>query len=218
MITLEQSEKEVLAEFKLVKSDVEKILGEKVNDKDYKQAIVDVSTKILTISRTGDNSLSDSISRIAGFFDRCKTKLGIVVWSQVKHKNIKIEVLYDNRKLSSWDIPIDLIFTHKNTFESTVPLLIDSLEDMFVYCCLDPFFREKILEGDDQAIKVLYSLFENSPRDTCASIQFMLKENFPDFYKYITEKLDVVKFEEISEETETSEPKKKGKRKPVKRK
>lgn len=218
MITLEQSEREVLAEFKLVKSDIEKILGEKVSDKDFKQAIVDVSTKILTISRSGDNSLSESINHVAEFFDKCKSKLGIVVWSQVKHKNIKIEILYEDRKLSSWDIPIDLIFTHRETFESTVPLLLDSLEDTFVYCCLDPMFRQKILEGDDQAIKVLYSLFENSPRDICASIQFMLRENFPDFYKYITEKLDVVKFEEISNEDKTEQPKKKAKRKPVKRK
>ena len=216
MITQKESEEKVFSEFLLVKSNAEKILGKTIKDEDYKQAIADVSKKIIILARNkqeGTDELVDDVRAFIEFFDKCRHLLGHAVWNHLEEKHLKIEISYGGKALSNWKIPIQMMFDHPVSFEAGMPSLIESFEDVFLYSCLDPSYRQRIMEGDDQAIKILYSVFENNQANSCSAIQFLLKENFPEFYEYITKKLDVMKFEEIPEESAAKPKRKQTKRK-----
>jgi len=218
MITKEESEKKVFSEFLLVKNSAEKILGKTIKNEEFKRAIADVSKKIIVLARNKedkDNTLVDDIKAFIEFFDNCKHLLRNTVWNEIQEKHLKIEISYESKAISSWKIPIEMMFSHPESFEVGMPTLIESFEDVFLYSCLDPSYRQRIMQGDDQAIKILYSVFQNNGTSSCSAIQLMIKENFPEFYDHITKKLDVMKFEEIPEE---SKAKKGRKRKQVKHK
>lgn len=210
MTSEKESENTVFEAYKKVKEDVELLLGRKTTRKNYKQAIVDVSSQIVSKSLEGDTSNVEQVSRISNFFDECKYLLGEVVWSQVEHKRIKIEISYDNLSISRWDIPIDMIFTHEDTFKAAFPLIQQSFDDVFNSSFLNPLVRKYIMDGDEASIKWLYTIYEKSSPETCLAISTMLRDVFPDFYKHITEKLDVMNTEEIGN-TKKRKPNKKKK-------
>ena len=57
--------------------------------------------------------------------------------------------------------------------------------------------RDDIVNGDQDAIKLLYSSMSRPSMPSSLSNLIMIKDNFPDFYKHITTKLDVMTVEEM---------------------
>ena len=88
-MTYEEQEKLLFVEFSKVKEDFESVLKKKINRKNYKDAIIDL-TKI-AINPDFDSKVPEDVrSRVSEFFSICQPYLGEVVWSKLATKNIKI--------------------------------------------------------------------------------------------------------------------------------
>ena len=131
MMTLKEQEDKVYEEFLKVKADFETLLDRKITRKNFKKAIID-TTRIAASEMTkleADDKIRDSISE---FFKVCHNYLGEVVWAEIKEKNIKIFIHYENTPMLAWNIPIDMFFSQQEQYEVGVKMITSSLQECFI--------------------------------------------------------------------------------------
>lgn len=198
MMTYQEQEKLLFVEFSKVKEDFESVLKKKINRKNYKDAIIDL-TKI-AINPDFDSKVPEDVrSRVSEFFSICQPYLGEVVWSKLATKNIKISINYEEASMVQWNIPVEMFFANQQQFETSLGMLMSSFKDCFLGLFLSPELREAVMKGDELAIKALYSSCSRPSMGSTAVNLRLFKECFPDFYEHITTKLDVMKVEEMNE-------------------
>jgi len=196
MMTLKEQEDKVYEEFLKVKSDFETLLDRKITRKNFKKAIID--TTRIAASEMSKLEADDGIrDNIAEFFKVCHNYLGEVVWAEIKEKNIKIFIHYEDTPMLAWNIPIDMFFSQQEQYEVGVKMITNSLQECFISFFLSPELRQSVIKGDDSAIKILYNSFNRPSMDSSVVNLKMLKECFPDFYKYITTELDIMTVEQM---------------------
>lgn len=206
-MTLKEQEEKVYEEFLKVKSDFEALLDRKVTRKNFKKAIIDV-TRIAASEMNkfeSDDQVRDNISE---FFKVCHNYLGEVVWTEIKEKNIKIFINYEDTPMLAWNIPIDMFFSQQEQYEVGVKMITSSLQECFITFFLSPELRQSVIKGDEAAIRILYNSFNRPSMDSSVVNLKMLKECFPDFYKYITTELDVMTVEQMESFVKNKTPKK----------
>jgi len=198
MMTYEEQEKILFTEFSKVKKDFESVLKKKVNRKNFKEAIIDL-TKI-AVNTPFDSDIPEDIrNRISGFFVVCQPYLGEVIWSKIKEKTLKISINYGDDAMVNWNIPVETFFVHQKQFELSIGMLVNSFKDCFLGLFLCPELREAVIQGDELAVKALYSSFSRPSMESTVINLKLFKECFPDFYEHITTKLDIMKVEDMNE-------------------
>jgi hypothetical protein len=198
MMTYEEQETILFTEFSKVKKDFESVLKKKVTRKNFKEAIVDL-TKIAVNTQFDSEIPTDIRDRISGFFAVCQPYLGEVIWSQIKEKTLKISINYGDDTMVNWNIPVETFFVNQKQFELSIGMLINSFKDCFLGLFLCPKLREGVIQGDELAVKALYSSFSRpSMKSTVINLK-LFKECFPEFYDHITTNLDIMKVEDMNE-------------------
>ena len=198
MMTYEEQEKILFTEFSKVKKDFESVLKKKVTRKNFKEAIVDL-TKIAVNTQFDSEIAVDIRERLSGFFAVCQPYLGEVIWSKLKEKTLKIHINYNDDEMISWNIPVETFFANQKQFELSLGMLISSFKDCFLGLFLCPELREAVMQGDELAVKALYSSFSRPSMESTVINLKLFKECFPDFYEHITTKLDIMKVEDMNE-------------------
>jgi hypothetical protein len=198
MMTYKEQETILFTEFSKVKKDFESVLKKKVTRKNFKEAIVDL-TKIAINTQFDSEIPADIRDRISGFFSVCQPYLGEVIWSQIKEKTLKISINYGNDTMVNWNIPVETFFVNQKQFELSIGMLINSFKDSFLGLFLCPELREAVIQGDELAVKALYSSFSRPSMESTVINLKLFKECFPEFYDHITTNLDIMKVEDMSE-------------------
>ena len=198
MMTPKQQEKKVWSEFELIKSDVENFLHFKINKKNYKKAIIE-----LTRQSTSEQGLiaklpSETQDKIQNFFYVCQSFLSDVVWIGNKGKSLEVTVSYKGNSLSHWRIPIDIFFNNEESYIISSATMAKSLRDSLIGFLLSPKMRNEIVNNDQEAIKLLYASMSRPSMESSLSNLIMIKDNFPDFYQHITTKLDIMTVEQMN--------------------
>lgn len=196
MMTHKEQEEKVYSEFLNVKKDFETLLERKITRKNFKKAIVD-ATRIAVKDQDHFNKAEKEKDNIAAFFKKCETYLGEVIWSEIKEKNIKINILYQDTALLSWNVPVDVFFDGEEQYELGMKVLLSSFSEAMFSFFLTPSLREAVIKNDPAAIRHLYSSFNRPSMNSSLVNLKMLKECFPDFYKHITTQLDIMTVEQM---------------------
>lgn len=199
MMTLKEQEDKVFEEITKVKSEMESIVGFKVTKNNYKKAIIEMTKRAANKGDVLSQLSSDSQDKIQNFFSVCQQFLGEVIWQNITDKNIKIQILYKDKPLTSWNIPIDVFCDKEEAYQLSVAMMAKSLSDCFLAYFISPALRQAVIEGDEVAVKALYHSFSRLSMQSSLNNLILLKENFPDFYKHITTKLDVMTVESMEE-------------------
>lgn len=199
MMTFEEQEKKVFEEIQHVKTDVENIIGYKINKKNFKKAIIEMTKKAANEGDILSKLPVDSQERIQTFFTNCQNFLGEVIWKDVKNKNIKIFISYEDKPLTSWNIPVDTFFAKSDTFDVSLAMLTKSVNECFIAYFLSPILRQQVMDGDEATIKVLYDSFSRASMISTLNNLIMLRDNFPEFYNHITTKLDIMTIEDMQQ-------------------
>lgn len=199
MMTIKEQENKVFEEITKVKTEIEMIVGFKVTKSNYKKAIVEMTRRAANKGDVLSQLSSDSQEKIQNFFSICQQFLGEVIWQNITDKNIKIYISYKDKPLTSWNIPIDVFCTKEEAYQLSVAMMAKSLADCFLGYFISPSLREAVIHGDEVAVKTLYHSFSRPSMQSSLNNLIMLKENFPDFYKHITTKLDVMTVENMEE-------------------
>jgi hypothetical protein len=198
MMTYEEQETILFTEFSKVKKDFESVLKKKVNRKNFKEAIVDL-TKIAVNTQFDSEIDADIRERLSGFFAVCQPYLGEVIWSKIKEKTLKISIDYGDDAMVSWNIPVETFFVNQKQFELSIGMLVNSFKDCFLGLFLCPELREAVIQGDELAVKALYSSFSRPSMESTVINLKLFKECFPEFYNHITTNLDIMKLEDMNE-------------------
>lgn len=199
MMTVKEQEEKVLEEIFKVKSEIETIVGFKVNKKNYKDAIIEMTKRAANKGDVLAQLSSESQEKIQNFFSVCQQFLGEVIWQNITDKNIKIYISYKDKPLTSWNIPVDVFCTKEEAYQLSVAMMAKSLSDCFLAYFISPALRQAVIEGHESAVKALYQSFSRPSMQSSLNNLIMLKENFPDFYKHITTKLDVMTVENMKD-------------------
>jgi hypothetical protein len=199
MMTIKEQENKVFEEITKVKSEIETIVGFKVTKTNYKKAIIEMTRRAANKGDILSQLSPDSQEKIQNFFSVCQQFLGEVIWQNITDKNIKIYISYKDNPLTSWNIPIDVFCTKEEAYQLSVAMMAKSLSDCFSAYFMSPALRQAVVEGDEVAVKALYHSFNRPSMQSSLNNLIMLKENFPDFYKHITTKLDVMTVESMEE-------------------
>jgi len=217
MMTYKEQKDILYSEFSKVKKDFESILNKKISQKNFIEAIVEM-TKYAVKVDFEQNLDQEARNRVANFFAVCQPYLGEVVWSKLDNKNLKVSINYGESSMVSWNIPVETFFLEQNQFELSVGMLMNSFRDCFLGLFLAPNLRQAVLEGDEDAVKALYSSFSRPSMDSTAVNLKLFKECFPDFYEHITTKLDIMNLEEMTDfiKNKNKEVKKPAKKRKVK--
>ena len=196
-MTLKQQEKKVWSELELIKSDIENIIGFKVNKKNYKKAIIELTRQAASNQDLIGKLPADTQDKIQNFFSICRTFLSDVVWIGNKGKNLEVNISYKGNVLSHWKVPIDIFFTKEDSYQISSITMMKSLHDSLIGYLLSPKMRSDIIDNDQDAIKLLYASMNRPSMESSLSNLIMIKDNFPDFYEHITSKLDVMTVEQM---------------------
>lgn len=198
MMTAKEQEDKVYNEFLNVKESFERILKKKINRSNFIDAIVEV-TKIATQEVSGeDPNIQDSDREIINkFFTNCQQYLADVIWRNTNRNCLNINISYKNEALSTWNMPIDMFFENKDVYGLVMAMMVKSLNECLMAYFIMPQMRQAVMEGDEDAVKALYDSFNRPSMESTLANLKLLKENFPDFYEYITTSLDVMKLEEM---------------------
>jgi hypothetical protein len=217
MMTYKEQKDILYSEFSKVKKDFESILNKKISQKNFIEAIVEM-TKYAVKVDFEQNLDQEARNRVANFFAVCQPYLGEVVWSKLDNKNLKVCINYGESPMVSWNIPVETFFLEQNQFELSVGMLMNSFRDCFLGLFLAPNLRQAVLEGDEDAVKALYSSFSRPSMNSTAVNLKLFKECFPDFYEHITTKLDIMNLEEMTDfiKNKNTEGKKPAKKRKVK--
>jgi hypothetical protein len=198
MMTYEEQETILFTEFSKVKKDFESVLKKKVNRKNFKEAIIDL-TKIAVNTQFDSEIDADIRERLSGFFAVCQPYLGEVIWSKIKEKALKISIDYGDDTMVSWNIPVETFFVNQKQFELSIGMLVNSFKDCFLGLFLCPELREAVIQGDELAVKALYSSFSRPSMESTVINLKLFKECFPEFYNHITTNLDIMKLEDMKD-------------------
>jgi hypothetical protein len=198
MMTYEEQEKILFTEFSKVKKDFESVLKKKITRKNFKEAIVDL-TKIAVNTQFDSEIDADIRERLSGFFAVCQPYLGEVIWSKIKEKTLKISIDYGDDAMVSWNIPVETFFVNQKQFELSIGMLVNSFKDCFLGLFLCPELREAVIQGDELAVKALYSSFSRPSMESTVINLKLFKECFPEFYNHITTNLDIMKLEDMKD-------------------
>ena len=196
-MTLKQQEKKVWSELELIKSDIENIIGFKVNKKNYKKAIIELTRQAASNQDLIGKLPAETQDKIQNFFSICQTFLSDVVWIGNKGKNLEVNISYKGNVLSHWKVPIDIFFTKEDSYQISSITMMKSLHDSLIGYLLSPKMRSDIIDNDQDAIKLLYASMNRPSMESSLSNLIMIKDNFPDFYEHITSKLDVMTVEQM---------------------
>jgi hypothetical protein len=90
-----------------------------------------------------------------------------------------------------------MFFSQQEQYEVGVKMITSSLQECFISFFLSPELRQSVIKGDETAIRILYNSFNRPSMDSSVVNLKMLKECFPDFYKYITTELDIMTVEQM---------------------
>lgn len=213
MMTYEEQKSILLDEFSKVKKDFELILKKKINQKNFIDSIIEM-TKYAVRPEFDDKFDQEARNRIANFFAVSQPYLGEVVWSRLDKKNLKVCINYGDSPMVNWNIPVETFFIDQKQFDVSLGMLINSFRDCFLGLFLCPDLRKAVVDGDEQAIKALYSSFSRPSMESTVINLKLFKECFPDFYEHITTKLDIMTVEEM---TDFIKNKNKEVKKPVKK-
>lgn len=199
MMGKEEQEKKIFEEMSKIKHIFEKFLGYKITKKNFKKAIVDF-VPLLTTRFADDSELADEErTALSDFFTICNPHLGDIIWANTKEKILNISIAYEDHALTSWHIPISVLFQNEDAFKTCMGLLIKGFGDSLFAFFLSPEWRQLVINGDEEAIKLLYSSFNRPSMSSCLSNLIMIKECFPDFYEHITTKMDIMTVEAMEE-------------------
>lgn len=198
MMTYEEQEKILFTEFSKVKKDFESVLKKKITRKNFKEAIVDL-TKIAVNTQFDSEIDADIRERLSVFFAVCQPYLGEVIWSKIKEKTLKISIDYGDDAMVSWNIPVETFFVNQKQFELSIGMLVNSFKDCFLGLFLCPELREAVIQGDELAVKALYSSFSRPSMESTVINLKLFKECFPEFYNHITTNLDIMKLEDMKD-------------------
>ena len=198
-MTLNEQEKKVYEQVLAIKDEVETIVEFKVNKRNYKKAIVEMTRQAANDADKFIKMSAESQEKVQNFFRVCQAFLGEVIWSELDQKNLKIHISYNDKLLTSWTIPIDMFFMKEETFDASTLTIGKSFIECFTAYFLSPSFRQKVMSGDALAIKFLYDSFNRPSMTSTLHNLIMLKDNFPEFYDYITTKLDVMTVENMEQ-------------------
>jgi hypothetical protein len=198
MMTYEEQETILFTEFSKVKKDFESVLKKKVNRKNFKEAIIDL-TKIAVNTQFDSEIDADIRERLSEFFAVCQPYLGEVIWSKIKEKTLKISIDYGDDAMVSWNIPVETFFVNQKQFELSIGMLVNSFKDCFLGLFLCPELREAVIQGDELAVKALYSSFSRPSMESTVINLKLFKECFPEFYNHITTNLDIMKLEDMKD-------------------
>lgn len=212
-MTYEEQKSILLDEFSKVKKDFELILKKKINQKNFIDSIIEM-TKYAVRPEFDDKFDQEARNRIANFFAVSQPYLGEVVWSRLDKKNLKVCINYGDSPMVNWNIPVETFFIDQKQFDVSLGMLINSFRDCFLGLFLCPDLRKAVVDGDEQAIKALYSSFSRPSMESTVINLKLFKECFPDFYEHITTKLDIMTVEEM---TDFIKNKNKEVKKPVKK-
>lgn len=213
MMTYEEQKSILLDEFSKVKKDFELILKKKITQKNFIDSIIEM-TKYAVRPEFDDKFDQEARNRIANFFAVSQPYLGEVVWSRLDKKNLKVCINYGDSPMVNWNIPVETFFIDQKQFDVSLGMLINSFRDCFLGLFLCPDLRKAVVDGDEQAIKALYSSFSRPSMESTVINLKLFKECFPDFYEHITTKLDIMTVEEM---TDFIKNKNKEVKKPVKK-
>lgn len=197
-MTYEEQETILFTEFSKVKKDFESVLKKKITRKNFKEAIVDL-TKIAVNTQFDSEIDADIRERLSGFFAVCQPYLGEVIWSKIKEKTLKISIDYGDDAMVSWNIPVETFFVNQKQFELSIGMLVNSFKDCFLGLFLCPELREAVIQGDELAVKALYSSFSRPSMESTVINLKLFKECFPEFYNHITTNLDIMKLEDMKD-------------------
>lgn len=199
MMSQNEQEETIFKELSKIKPTLEKFVGYKINKKNFKKSIVDFMPHLSSeFYETADVS-DEEREAIGNFFTTCNVHLGDVVWSNVKEKTLNIKISYEDRDLTSWHIPINVIFQKEDHFKTCVSLLVKGFGDSLFAFFLSPEWRELVMNGDEEATKLLYSSFNRPSMQSCLNNLIMMRDCFPEFYKHITTKMDIMTVEAMQE-------------------
>ena len=212
-MTYEEQKSILLDEFSKVKKDFELILKKKITQKNFIDSIIEM-TKYAVRPEFDDKFDQEARNRIANFFAVSQPYLGEVVWSRLDKKNLKVCINYGDSPMVNWNIPVETFFIDQKQFDVSLGMLINSFRDCFLGLFLCPDLRKAVIDGDEQAIKALYSSFSRPSMESTVINLKLFKECFPDFYEHITTKLDIMTVEEM---TDFIKNKNKEVKKPVKK-
>lgn len=199
MMTAKEQEDKIFKELSKVKPTLEKFIGYKINKKNFKKSIVDFMPYLSNDFYELHEVTDDEKKAIGDFFTTCNPHLGDIVWSNVKDKTLNIKISYEDNDLTSWHVPISILFQKEENFKACVGLLIKGFGDSLFAFFLSPEWRELVMQGDEEAIKLLYSSFNRPSMHSCLSNLVMIKDCFPDFYEHITTKMDIMTVEAMQE-------------------
>lgn len=199
MMTVKEQEQKVFEELLKVRSEIEKIVGYKINKNNYKKAIVEMTKRAANKEDILNQMSEESQEKIHNFFGICQQFLGEVIWQTVNDKNIKIFISYKDKTLTSWNIPIDIFCGKEEAYQLSLSMMAKSLTDCFWAYFISPRLRDAVMANDELAVKALYQSFSRPSMTSSLNNLIMLKENFPDFYKYITTKLDIMTVENMQD-------------------
>lgn len=195
-MTHKEQEEKVYSEFLNVKKDFETLLERKITRRNFKKAIVD-ATRIAVKDQEHFNESEKEKGNIASFFKKCETFLGEVIWSEIKEKNLKINICYGDDPMLSWNVPIDVFFEGQEQYELGMKVLLTSFSEALFSFFLAPSLREAVTKHDPAAIRQLYNSFNRPSMNSSLINLRLLKECFPDFYKHITTELDIMTLEQM---------------------
>lgn len=199
MMTVKEQEDKVFDEITKVKSEMETIVGFKVTKTNYKKAIIEMTRRAANKGDVLSQLSPESQEKIQNFFSVCQQFLGEVIWQNITDKNIKIYISYKDKPLTSWNIPVDVFCAKEEAYQLSVAMMAKSLSDCFLAYFISPALRQAVIEGDEAAVKALYHSFNRPSMQSSLNNLIMLKENFPDFYKHITTKLDIMTVENMQD-------------------
>lgn len=199
MMTIKEQEDKVFEEITKVKFEMENIVGFKVTKANYKKAIIEMTRRAANKGDILSQLSPESQEKIQNFFSVCQQFLGEVIWQNITDKNIKIYISYKDKPLTSWNIPVDVFCTKEEAYQLSVAMMAKSLSDCFLAYFISPALRQAVIEGHESAVKALYQSFNRPSMQSSLNNLIMLKENFPDFYKHITTKLDVMTVENMED-------------------
>lgn len=199
MMTVKEQEDKVFEEITKVKSEMETIVGFKVTKSNFKKAIIEMTKRAANKGDVLSQLSPESQEKIQNFFSVCQQFLGEVIWQNITDKNIKIYISYKDKPLTSWNIPIDVFCGKQEAYDLSLAMMAKSLTDCFWAYFISPDLREAVMQGDETAVKAIYQSFSRPSMLSALNNLIMLKENFPDFYKHITTKLDIMTVESMEE-------------------
>ena len=200
MMTTEEQEQKIFKELAKVKPILEKAVGYKINKKNFKKSIVDFMPYLSNdFYDLKDQITEEEKKAIGDFFTVCNPHLGDIVWSNVKEQTLNIKISYEDNDLTSWHVPIKVLFQKEENFTTCVSLLVKGFGDSLFAFFLSPEWRSMVMNGDEEAIKLLYHSFSRPSMNSCLSNLIMIKDCFPDFYEHITTKMDIMTVEAMRE-------------------